>query len=229
MQLSVGQEGGAEAAVHAMRDLYDDENTEGLLFVDADNTFNNMNRYVTLHNCQRICPIISVYLINTYRAPCKLFVQGGSTSQDNFIWSNEGTTQGDNLASLFYSLGTHPLIFHLHQLTDCEQIWFADDSGAGGVLPELRKWWDELNDIDPSYGYFPKPSKCWLITKPHKLNEARQIFSNCGVNITDQGHESYLGSPIGTDEFMRKVIEEKVDTWVEDLKKITTISKIEPQ
>ena len=33
LQLSAGQEGGAEAATHAMRDIYNDPETQGLVFV----------------------------------------------------------------------------------------------------------------------------------------------------------------------------------------------------
>ena len=105
LQLSAGQNGGAEAAVHAMRDLYEDTSTEGLLFVDAENAFNSMNRLAALHNVQRICPVIATFLINCFRCPCKLFLSNGKICPNNFIWSSEGTTQGDNMASSFYSAG----------------------------------------------------------------------------------------------------------------------------
>ena len=183
LQLSVGHEGGVEAAAHAMRDIYDDSETQGVLFVDAENALNSMNRQAALHNIQRICPVISTYLINMYRTPCKLFVANGKTSPVNFIWSSEGTTQGDNLASAFYSIGILPILFHLHDNCTCPQIWFADDAGAGGKLNDLKKWWDEITSVGPSYGYFPKPSKSWLIVKPEFTDEAKVLFSGRGVNI----------------------------------------------
>ena len=67
IKLSVGHEGGVEAAAHAMRDIYDDAETQGVLFVDADNAFNNINRKAALHNIQRICPVISTYLNTCFR------------------------------------------------------------------------------------------------------------------------------------------------------------------
>ena len=229
LQLSVGHEGGVEAAAHAMRDIYDDSETQGVLFVDAENAFNSMNRKAALHNVQRICPIISTYLINMYRTPCKLFVANGKKSPDNFIWSCEGTTQGDNSASAFYSIGILPIMFHLHDNCTCPQIWFADDAGAGGKLNDLKGWWDELTSIGPSYGYFPKPSKSWLIVKPEYIDEARELFSDRGVNITTQGHERYLGTPIGTRQFIEQVVRKKVETWIEEIKELTTLAKQEPQ
>ena len=42
-QLCAGQDAGNEAAVHAMRAIYDDPSTEAVLLVDASNAFNNGN------------------------------------------------------------------------------------------------------------------------------------------------------------------------------------------
>ena len=79
-----------------------------------------------------------------YRTPCKLFVANGKTSPDHFIRSSEGTTQGDNSASAFYSIGILQILFHLNDSCTCPQIWFADDAGAGGKLSDLKKCCDEI-------------------------------------------------------------------------------------
>ena len=229
LQLSVGHEGGVEAAAHAMRDIYNDTETQGLLFVDAENAFNSMNRSTALHNIQRICPIVATYITNLYRQPCKLFVANGKKYPENFIISSEGTTQGCNSASAFYSIGILPILLHLHDVCSCPQIWFADDAGAGGKLNDLVKWWDEINRTGPAYGYFPKASKSWLIVKPEYLDEAKQLFQGKGVNITGEGHERYLGTPIGTDEFVHSVVEKKVTKWIEELRELVSVAKTEPQ
>ena len=50
LQLCAGQDSGCEAAVHFIRHLYSDPSTDGLLFVDASNAFNSLNREVALRN-----------------------------------------------------------------------------------------------------------------------------------------------------------------------------------
>ena len=41
-QLCAGVEPGIEATVHAMKEVFDGEETEGLLLIDARNTFNTL-------------------------------------------------------------------------------------------------------------------------------------------------------------------------------------------
>ena len=101
LQVCAGHSGGSEAEIYAMSDIFAEGETDGVLLVDASNAFNRMNRSVALHNIQISCKEISLYLINTYRSPSRLFVCGGGE-----LLSQEGTTQGDPLAMPWYSLNT---------------------------------------------------------------------------------------------------------------------------
>ena len=56
IQLCAGQDGGCEAAIHAMVDIFEDEETHGIIQVDATNAFNSLNRKVLLHNITILCP-----------------------------------------------------------------------------------------------------------------------------------------------------------------------------
>ena len=169
LQASAGLQGGVEGAIHALRRMFDDTDNEGVLLVDADNAFNRLNRRVALHNTSVICPEFSVYLVNTYRKPARLYIPN---SNGAFILSQEGTTQGDNCASALYSCSLIPLMTELPTVPPdsanpdlAKHIWFADDSGAAGKLEALKRWWDALQRLGPAYGYYPKPSKTWLIVK----------------------------------------------------------------
>ena len=88
LQLCAGQPAGCEAAVHALTKIFGEEETDGLLLVDASNAFNSLNRKVLLHNIKYICPPMATYIRNCYVIPSRLFVTGGLE-----IKSAEGTTQ----------------------------------------------------------------------------------------------------------------------------------------
>ena len=130
LQAATGLQGGAEAAIHAMKQVFEDEDTEAVILVDASNAFNSLNRQVALHNIQYTCPPFAKVLINTYRQPSRLFVAGGKE-----ISSREGTTQGDNLAGSFYALGTTQLQNNLRERSpEIKQVWLADDATGGGSI-----------------------------------------------------------------------------------------------
>ena len=101
-----------------MRKIFQSENTEGVLLVDASNAFNSLNRSSALLNVKFLCPSRAPALINIYHYHAELYVA------DEAILSQEGTTQGDPLAMAMYALAV-------------EQVWFADDATAGGHLDKL--------------------------------------------------------------------------------------------
>ena len=100
LQMCTGQHSGAEAAVHAMRELYDDTECEAVLLVDASNAFNTLNREAIMHNISILCPTLTIFVQNTYRQPAHLILSDGS-----MITSEEGTTQGNPTAMAMYVLG----------------------------------------------------------------------------------------------------------------------------
>ena len=74
-----------------------------------------------------------------------------------------------------YAISVIPLIKKCRESFDsanepsglCEavKVWFADDAAAGGKLRALCQFWDLLVTHGPSYGYFSKPSKTYLVVK----------------------------------------------------------------
>ena len=74
LQICIGYSAGAEVAIHPMAQILDDDGTDEILLVDAS-------------NIQITCPEISMYIINTYRSPSRLFTCGRIE-----ILSHEGTT-----------------------------------------------------------------------------------------------------------------------------------------
>ena len=152
IQVCAGLSGGVEAAVHAAREIFEDSTTEALILVDAENAFNSLNRQAALNNMQVICPELATYLLNTYREPARLFIE----SSEESIWSEEGTTQGDPPAMGFYACGTMPIVLSATGNVENDtvrQIWYADDSAAGGKLHGVKSWWENLCKIGPLLGF----------------------------------------------------------------------------
>ena len=223
LQACGGLKGGVEAAVHGIRRIFEDTETDAILLVDAENAFNALNRKAALHNTSIICPELSVYLQNTYQEPADLYI---ANSGGESIKSEEGTTQGDNLAMSYYACGAMKLIKSLKGISLAKSVWYADDSACGGKLEDIRKWWDALKETGPNIGYFPKSSKTWLVVKADKEKEARELFTD--VNITTEGHR-YLGSFIGTEAGKEIFMGRCVSDWVDDINSLSKVAKTEPQ
>ena len=66
LQVCMGHEAGSEAAIHAIYDVYQRDETEAVLIVDVDNAFNSSNRKAMLHNISIICPQITTFIANCY-------------------------------------------------------------------------------------------------------------------------------------------------------------------
>ena len=67
----------------------------------------------------------------------------------------------------------------------------------------IKNYWDTLTVSGPKYGYFPKPTKSYLIVKEKKLVEVQVLFANSVANITAEGKRP-LGAVIGTQKDNRK-------------------------
>ena len=235
-QVCAGHPSGCEAAIHALRRVFASMGTDAVLLVDADNAFNRLNRAVALHNIRYTCPPLATILTNIYRAPSRLFVTGGLE-----LSSAEGATQGCPLSMAMYALSVVPLInkcqnvLSTDDLTGAVQVWYADDAAAGGNLKPLRKFWDILVQHGPAYGYFPKPSKTFLVVKPECRAAATEEFEGTGVQLSEDGedvaHKSgqrHLGAAVGSPEFVKTYLEEKVASWVEQVSQLADIASTQP-
>lgn len=109
-----------------IRELYHSDSCNGLLFVNASNAFNVLNRNLALRNVLHLYPSLGRVSNNTYRADSPLFID------EEVIQSREGTTQIDPLAMAMYAIATIPLIQKLSESSNSTQLWYADDATAGG-------------------------------------------------------------------------------------------------
>ena len=160
-----------------MKLIFEQDSTDGVILVDASNAFNSLNRKAALHNIRIICPEFSTVLINTYRLPVRMFIQGGEE-----ILSVEGTTQGDNLAMSFFALGTS-ILNRLKLLSPTtSQVSLAHGITGAGKILDLRIWWDTIISEGKKFRYYLNKSKSWLIIKnPNNLDHAQNIFKDTGL------------------------------------------------
>ena len=135
-----------------MHNLFQSQETEAIILVDASNAFNSLNRQEALQNIQHLCPPLVKFLTNTYREDIQLVIDG------KILISQEGTTQGDPLAMAMYAIAITPLIYQLGN-EGIKQVWYADDATAAGDLQHLRTRWDQVVHIGPEYGYHPNAAK----------------------------------------------------------------------
>ena len=221
LQVCAGHISGCEAAIHAMRLVFQSQETDGMILVDASNAFNALNRQVALRNIKNLCPSLSKVLINTYREDGQLFIDGET------LFSQEGTTQGDPLAMAMFAIAISPLIHRLEE-EDIKQVWFADDATAGGELSHLKSWWDRITELGPHYGYHPNASKTCLLVKESRLEEACTIFKGTGIAINTDGTR-YLGAAIGTQSFVENYVQQKINGWVNKVEHLSSIAVSQPQ
>ena len=225
LQAAGGLQGGAEAAIHAMRTIFEADETEAVILVDASNAFNALNRQAALHNVQRTCPAFAPILINYYRQSSRLAVAGGIE-----MVSAEGSTQGDNLGGHFYNQGTIPLQDLLHSSSPgVKQVWLADDATGAGTLTNLKKWWDTIVSEGTKVGYYVNEPKSWLILKDaNALEQATEIFEGTGIQITTEG-KRHLGAAIGSSDFRVSYATKKIAGWCAEMEKLSAIAKSQPQ
>ena len=158
LQVCAGQEAGIRAAIHSMNMMYEDENTDAILLVDASNAFSSLYGQSFLHNISYLCPLIVIFVKNCYSTPSRLFIVGGRE-----VTSREGTTQGDPVSMAIYGIGVTALtniliaILSNEYTTNVNIMAYADELSAAGNLQDLRRWWSALTEIGPKFSYYPIP------------------------------------------------------------------------
>ena len=126
-----------------------------------------------------------------------------------------------------YAIGSLPLISSLNQPNDWVQVWYADDASICGHLEALKEWLSLVKVKGPSFGYFPEPSKSFLVVDEKFISEAENVFGGSGVNVVCS--RRLLGGVIGNEAGRNAYVEELVKQWKSDLECLSMIAGTEPQ
>ena len=132
-----------------------------------------------------------------------------------------------------YALGITPLIQFLSEFIfisehRSKEVAFAYDLTVAGKASEIKAYWDILQQQGHLFGYFPKPSKSYLIVKEQHYDKAVDIFMGSKVNVTSD-EKQHLGAVIGSEAFKVSYVKSLVDDWIKQLKLLSVIAESEPQ
>ena len=130
--------------------------------------------------------------------------------------SCEGTTQGDPAAIAIYAIAIIPLL--LTSRSSRATTWKENQISC--LRRQLYRCWlnhksvtlvENPHRIEPTIGYHPEPTKCWLIVKPRMKDIALKTFKNTDINTTKDGRR-HLGAVIGSIEYRENYVTQKVNT-----------------
>ena len=200
LQVRAGHEGGAEAAIHAMRRIFREPAVEGVLLIE--NTILNKKPSILCN--------ITLLLVNFFWNPPRLV-------RRRIAYGN-ATRVRDPLAKIFNCLITLFLIRTLHHAhPDTKQVWNVDTATVAGSCGHLRSWWDSLSTLGPRHGIHPKHSV--LIVKPEFDEVGKAVFMNTSVTVTSRGH-GHLGAVLGAEESRKEYVSKQVEEWIRKVKKL---------
>ena len=94
-------------------------------------------------------------------------------------------------------------------------------------MNDIHKWFSRLCSKGPAFGYYPEPSKSYLLVNDRHQSEADRLFGALGVQIV-AGHH-FLGGYLGDHAVCEQYISDKVQLWVTNLLSLTKIAVKEPQ
>ena len=186
IQICLGLKCGIEYAIRSLRLEFEKPETDAILFIDAENAFNSLNRELALKKVEILCPALHQALANSYKHPSILYVN------NTVLTSTEGTTQGDPRAMAMYGIGIIPLI-ELLQKPKVTQNWCADDGSAAGDLKSLRAILDNLDVHEKALGYIVKPAKCQLIVKENLRDSAIKVIEGTNITMVDGFRVHWIG------------------------------------
>ena len=91
----------------------------------------------------------------------------------------------------------------------------------------IKKWWDILTTIGPSYGYFPNAIKSWILVKEGHISEAQSLFDGSNVNVTTEGRR-LLGAAIGSKSFVTDFISKRVSNFSKRVQHLAELATSQP-
>ena len=216
-QVGVGVEGGIEAATATVWDYTHRHSGHDkvVLKIDYSNAFNTVCRSAMLNQTRKHLPQLSRFVEWCYVDPSSLVY--GETVVD----SQTGAQQGDPLGPLLFSLVVKDLTEKVRDLPGVDlAVWYLDDGTLMGSPQGVAAAFKVLQEESLSLGLSVNSKKCELI--PLGLYQPDSFLNEAGFTVSDltviRDGFSFLGAPIGTNEFCDKFMEKKLHEFALNLR-----------
>ena len=197
------------------------------LLVDARNGFNELGRKAMLWTISHRWTAGARFAFNCYRHFSQLVLrQRGKPCY--IIHSREGVTQGDPLSMILYGITLVPLTEELREEEPTLiQPWYADDAAMIGSTGTVKRAMLKLQELGPTRGYFPEPSKSVLICRDSDRARAKRDLDEFNFQYAD-GHR-YVGGFIGNEASRDSWLDPQIQQWAKGVKILAKISRRFPQ
>jgi hypothetical protein len=138
--------------------------------------------------------------------------------------SKEGVTQGCPLAMLLYGVALIPLARSLREaVPEAPQPWYADNLAIGGQGSSIAKTVKLLRELGPRRGYYPEPSKYFIVCDPQHRECLQVILAEFNFRYEDGNR--YLGGFIGSSQSKKAWVDEQVAKWVSGIHDLAKVVK----
>ena len=221
---------GIDGVIHGVQALWDENlSTEecGVLLIDANNAFNEINRVGMLWTFRHLWTSRSRFVFNCYRHWSSIVLQNRN-GKSSIIYSREVVTQGGPLAMIVYGIGILPLIKNLKRaIPDITQPWYTDDAVSLGTFARLETYFYLLTLQGLGRGYHPKLIKSVLILCPDNLEAGKVFGRRHGFRVCTGA--CYLGGYIGDDKSKLDWLRGRKLMWKKNINMISEIMGKYPQ
>ena len=129
-------------------------------------------------------PSGSQFTFNYYCYWYTLLVSDTGDGSSHFLHSKEVVTRRDPLSMIAYIIGVLPLIREFQRAHPrVTQLWYADDAVAGGKFEHIQAHLRDFLERGPSRGYYPEPTKSFLVLAPGMKPGCRSSFAGCALRL----------------------------------------------
>ena len=236
---------GSENIIHNLRAVSQSHPEKDIFLIDAQNAFNSASRFHGLQQVALHFPYLLPFLSRIYAFDSKGWVYGHDST--HHVDSKQGYHQGDVLGSWLFCLTIQPLLTTLQSYIGEDDFlqFFIDDGNVAADHDNMIEFITNILHHGPQYGYNVNTSKStYLIGKCDSRETAELRFQKIvelGLDPeiikfhpdNDGPPEEYggkvLGSYIGSDEFCKARLSEKIDEFRHSAKSITTVHNKQTQ